>query len=221
MIKIISFDLDNTLVTSNFADLVWLEGLPKIYSLEKNVSFDEAKTTLMKAYDDVGEDRIEWYDLQYWFDRYNLVNDWRKLLDKYRHDISLFPEVKEVLDRLSKKFELAIITNAKREFINIILDQTNIKLYFNHIFSSTSDFHEVKKTRNFYKLILEQLGISNNEIIHIGDHEFFDVAIPQSSNILSYHLDRNNRRNGNNVVHDLREFEKKVIEKIKNNYEGF
>ena len=213
MIKIISFDLDNTLVTSKFADLVWLEGLPKIYSIEKNVSFDEAKNILIKAYDDVGEDKIEWYDLQYWFNRYNLVSDWSKLLDKYRYAISLYPEIKEVLEVLSKKFELAIISNAKREFINTILNQTNIKPYFNHIFSSTSDFHEVKKTATFYKLILEKLGISNNEIIHVGDHEYFDVAIPISLNIVAYYLDRYNKKNGDNIVHDLREFQIKVLEK--------
>ncbi|MBN2603171.1 MAG: HAD family hydrolase [Candidatus Thermoplasmatota archaeon] len=213
MIKIISFDLDNTLVTSKFADLVWLEGLPKIYSIEKNVSFDEAKNILIKAYDEVGENKIEWYDLQYWFNRYNLVSEWGKLLDYYRFAISLFPEVKEVLEVLSKKFELAIITNAKREFINTILSQTNIEPYFNHIFSSTSDFHEVKKTAAFYKLILEKLDISNNEIIHVGDHEYFDVAIPKSLNIVTYHLDRNNKKIGDNVIHDLGEFEIKVLGK--------
>ena len=213
MIKIISFDLDGTLVTSKFADLVWLEGLPKIYSIEKNVGFDEAKNILIKAYDEIGEEKTEWYDLQYWFNRYNLNSNWEKLLDKYRYAISLYPEVKKVLENLSKKFELAIISNAKREFIDITLNQTNIGPYFNNIFSSTSDFHEVKKTVDFYTLVLKKLGISNNEIIHIGDHDYFDVVVPRSLNILSYHLVRDNKIYGKNVVHNLKEFEKKVIGK--------
>jgi putative hydrolase of the HAD superfamily len=215
MIKIISFDLDGTLVTSKFADLVWLEGLPKIYSIEKNVSFDEAKNILIKAYEEIGEEKTEWYDLQYWFNRYNLNSNWEKLLDNYRYAISLYPEVKEVLENLSIKFELAIISNAKREFIDITLNQTNIETYFNNIFSSTSDFHEVKKTVDFYKLVLKKLGISNNEIIHIGDHDYFDVIVPRSLNISSYYLDRDNQRKGKNVVHDLREFEIKAASKNK------
>jgi len=154
MIKIISFDLDGTLVKPTYADKVWLEGLPKIYSKEKNIPIKQAKQYIYKLYDEVGEYRIEWYDIDWWFKKFKLKESWQNLLKNYKHNISLYPETIETLEKLSKKYLLIIISNAKREFLEIQLEETNIRSYFKHIFSSLSDFKEVKKTTNVYEKIL-------------------------------------------------------------------
>ena len=52
MIKLISFDMDKTLVKSTYADLVWLEGFPKIYALEKKIDLEKAKQFLLEKYDE-------------------------------------------------------------------------------------------------------------------------------------------------------------------------
>ena len=80
MIKVISFDLDGTLMKSTYADLVWLEGLPKIFAKEKKIDFLIAKNYLQQEYDKVGDNKEEWYDLEYWFKRFNLTSDWKHLL---------------------------------------------------------------------------------------------------------------------------------------------
>jgi hypothetical protein len=44
MAKIISFDMDGTLIDSVFTDWVWSHGIPTLYSAKTGLSFDEAKT---------------------------------------------------------------------------------------------------------------------------------------------------------------------------------
>ena len=83
MIKLISFDMDKTLVKSIYADLVLLEGLTKIYAMEKKIDLEKAKQFLLEKYDEIGEDREEWCDIEYWFNRFNLKYNWRELLEKY------------------------------------------------------------------------------------------------------------------------------------------
>jgi FMN phosphatase YigB (HAD superfamily) len=140
MIKIISFDLDGTLVQNTFADSVWLKGFPTLYAKEKNITIDEAKEFLFKEYDKVGMARKEWYDIDWWFKRFQIKKDWHDLLSDFRTNIHIFPESKNVINKLSKKFKLIIVSNAKREFVDIQLKQTSLKPYFHAIFSSHSNF---------------------------------------------------------------------------------
>jgi len=210
MIKYISFDLDGTLMKSTYADLVWLEGVPKFYAKEKGIDIEKAKKYLKKEYDTIGDNRAEWYDLGYWFHRFNLKNNWRDLLEKYRYAIEPFPEVPNVLRRLYQKYELIIISNAKREFIEIELLETKLRKYFTFVFSSTSDFHKVKKVPEFYETICNKIGIHPDEMIHIGDHKEFDYTIPMKLGIQSFYLNRKKTTKGEYIVYDLEEFEERI-----------
>jgi HAD superfamily hydrolase (TIGR01549 family) len=210
MIKIISFDLDSTLIKRTFADGVWLEGLPKIYAEEKNVNFQEARQHLLKEYDEITDKRIEWYDISYWFTRFNLEHSWKKLLENYRHVIEPYPETEDVLKKLHKKYDLIIISNAKKEFIDIELDESRLKKYFTHVFSSTSDFHKVKKIAEFYLMICDKLNIKPSEMAHVGDHKEFDYQVPKKVGIQSFYLDRDRTSNGKFVVYNLEEFEERI-----------
>jgi len=210
MIKTISFDLDDTLIKRTFADSVWLEGLPKIYAEEKNIDFEEAKQHLLKEYDEITDKRIEWYDISYWFTRFNLKHSWKKLLKNYKHVIEPYPETEDVLKRLHEKYDLIIISNAKKEFIDIELEESGLKKYFTHVFSSTSDFHKVKKIAEFYLMICDKLKIKPNEMIHIGDHEEFDYNTPKKIGITSFYLNRNKTNKGKFTVSNLKEFEERI-----------
>ena len=210
MIKIISFDLDGTITKSTYADLVWLEGLPKIYAQEKGVNLEQAKQYLKKEYDEIGDDKAEWYDLEYWFNRFHLQYNWGELLENYRYAIEIFPEVPSVLRRLYKRFDLIIISNAKREFIEIELEERKLRKYFTSVFSSTSNFHKVKKVTDFYSMICNKIGINPNEMIHIGDHKEFDYNIPKNLGIKSFYLNRDKTNKGEFIVCNLKEFEKKI-----------
>ena len=75
--KILSFDLDGTIITKKFVDTVWLEGLPKLYAEKNGLSLRKAKEYIFSEYEKIGDGRIEWYDIKYWFKKFNLGDNWQ------------------------------------------------------------------------------------------------------------------------------------------------
>ncbi len=203
MLKIISFDLDGTLVKNTYADSVWLEGFPKLYAKEKRITEKQAKELLYKEYNKVGKERKEWYDIDWWFKKFKLKEDWKKLLESYRDAIEIYPETKKIIRYLSKRYELIIISNAKREFIDIQLEEIKLKSYFNYIFSSLSDFCTVKKIPDVFKQICKKLKVLPHEMIHIGDNKEFDFLSPQKIGIKSYYLNREKTEQGPYIIYTL------------------
>jgi HAD superfamily hydrolase (TIGR01549 family) len=211
MIKVISFDFDGTIAKHTFADAFWLEGVPALYAKRHRVDVETAKNFLFEEYEKIGDNRIEWYDPGYWFDRFDLQTDWKKMLLQYRKNAEIYSEVPSVLKRLSPQYNLIISSNAKKEFINVQLKQSKLNSYVNRIFSSTSDFHTVKKVTDFYAMVCKKMKITPQEMIHIGDHKEFDYLSPQKLGITSYYLDRKKDTTGNHVVSDLKQFENKIL----------
>jgi len=210
-IEVISFDLDGTLLDNSFVDSVWLEEIPRLYSVEKSVSFDDAKKIVRNHYDSVGKDRREWYDIHYWIRRFGLKVEAKELLRKFEHRIKTYPEVPEILEQLKRRgFRLVIVSNAGREFVELELEKTEMNDCFERVFSSTSDFGVVKKTVRLYQRVCSILGVSLQEMIHVGDDRKFDFEVPRRLGILAYHLDRTGKHEGEFVIHSLEELNRKL-----------
>lgn len=206
MIKVISFDVDGTLVDSSFADRVWLEGVPALYARKYGTDLETAQRILMKEYEKVGQDDLRWYELRYWFDYFELEGTPRTFLQHYKDEIKIYEEVPEVLGRLSKKYRLIVASNAHRDFLSLTLPR--IEVYFDHIFSVTSDFRLARKYEEFYLKILRQLQVSPGELVHVGDELRFDYEVPLQVGINALFLDRK----GGKGLKDLREVEEKIVE---------
>lgn len=209
--KVISFDMNGTLTQNRFAELVWGEGVPRLYSLTKNMPLEEAKEYVFREYDKVGDERVEWYDIRYWFKSFGLGEDWKGLLESFRHEAMPFPDAAYVLEGLKREYELIVTSNAFREFIDIELEAAGLKGYFTHIFSCTSDFGELKKTPDVYLKVCQNLGIEAEGMVHVGDHRYFDFTAPQALGIRAFFLDRQGKERGEFIVHDLREFCQKIL----------
>ncbi|OYV14143.1 MAG: putative hydrolase of the HAD superfamily, partial [Methanosaeta sp. NSM2] len=59
MIRIISLDMDGTLMKSRFVDKVWMEGIPALYAERTGLDFPAAKEHVIGEYARVGSDRME------------------------------------------------------------------------------------------------------------------------------------------------------------------
>ncbi|MDY6960059.1 MAG: HAD family hydrolase [Halobacteriota archaeon] len=193
-IKVISFDMDGTLVDLKFVDLVWQEGIPLLYAKKEGIVFEEARERVRSEYKKFGEYAIEWYDITFWFDYFSFEESWEEMVDRYRHEIEVFAEVPKVLDALKDDYQLIVGSNATREFIDRELH--GYESYFKHTFSSTSDFDQVKKTSDFYANICNVMGVSPEEIVHVGDHWEFDYLAPRELGITSFFLDRDGKKTG-------------------------
>ena len=204
--SIISFDLDGTLVTDEFSQTVWHQGMPELYAEQHRCGFEQAKELMVGEYNKVGDDALEWYDIQYWFHRFNLQGDWKNLLTKFTHHIRTYPEVPEVLEQLSRRYQLMITSNAAREFLNTEIEAAGIAPYFKHVVSATSDFMHVKKNREFYRKLCRMLDVGTNDLVHVGDHYRFDYLVPCEVGIKSFYLDRSGNRAGPFMVGNLKEF---------------
>ena len=210
--KVISFDLDGTLTDSCFVDSVWHDAIPRLYSIKNKVALDDAKEAVIREYNKIGRDRLEWYDLNYWIRHFDFGTSWKNLFNQYQNRIKIYPDVVESLEVLTQKgSRLVITTNASTEFLEFQLAKTNIESYFEACFSATSDFGLVKKTTRVYQEVCSKLDISPGELIHIGDDRQFDFEVPRRLGISAFHLDRSGANKGEYVIHNLRDLNQKLV----------
>ncbi|MDI6886149.1 MAG: HAD family hydrolase [archaeon] len=192
-IQVFSFDVDGTLVTPGFADSVWLRGIPAAYAEKEGLSFEAAFERVKSEYDKIGENRIEWYKIDYWLKKFGLEIPYKKLFNEYQSEIRIYEEVESVLNVLKEEgYDLIISSNAATEFIDFQIKP--LKKFFSRVFSATSDFREVKKSDDFYARVCELLGVKPQAVVHTGDHWVFDFLNPRKIGINAYYLDRNRRR---------------------------
>jgi FMN phosphatase YigB (HAD superfamily) len=202
--RVVSFDLDGTLVDGAYGNMVWLEGIPVRYAQRHSIPVDEAKRVVRAAYDSVGEDNVLWYDMPYWLKRFSLTISVPALLDEYEAHIRVLPHVRKALERLSRRYKLVIASNAARVFVEKELHQSGLAKYFHHTFSATSDFKMVKREAAFYRVLCDVLHVEPSEVVHIGDHAVFDVEVPLRIGLDAYHYSPNGESNGR-IIKDFRE----------------
>jgi putative hydrolase of the HAD superfamily len=209
-VKVISFDTDGTLVTPDFSQAVWYEGVPTLYAAKNGISFKEAKAFIEKEYRVVGDLRIEWYDIKYWLQRFGLgppEADHERMLENYRHRVSCYPEVTQALSSLSKDYTLIVVSCSTREFLPYLLD--GIEGYFARIFSTVSDYGQVK-TPEFYLEVCRQMCVSPQEMAHVGDLWEQDFLAAKEAGLMAFHLDRRGERRDGRSLRSLADLEARI-----------
>jgi len=207
-IKIISFDVEGTLVTPDFSYAVWFEAIPKLYGQKHGISCEKARQIVKAEYEKVGDQRLEWYDVGYWFNYFGISSP-APILKGYENKVCYYPEVFDILKVLGQKFKLVVASGSSREFLRHLLK--DVETYFTKVFSSISDYQQLK-TKDFYLRMCQDLGVSPHQIIHVGDNRQFDFDIPQQLGILAFHLDRNGQTPGTESVNSLKQFQSRLLD---------
>jgi HAD superfamily hydrolase (TIGR01549 family) len=209
--KVVSFDLDGTITDISFVDSVWLEGIPRLFALKNGLPFEDARNRVTSEYSKIGRERLEWYDLSYWIKRLGLEVSPEQVLNSFQYRIRIFPEVPEVLQQLRDKgLRLIVVTNAKREFVDLELEKTRIRHHFERVISSTSDFGLIKKSVSLYRKVCSICDVSPDEVIHVGDDQRFDFEVPSRLGITAFYLDRTSEYSGDHVINSLKQLTEKI-----------
>jgi putative hydrolase of the HAD superfamily len=209
-LKIISFDVDGTLVDLEYNDLIWFKEIPELVAKKKKVSFERSLKFVCEEYAKLGEHNLNWYDINYWISYFGLEISPIKIFEKYEPQVRIYPEVISLLEELKKNFILIVITAMPREFL--IPKIKKLGKYFKFSFSALSDFKELKNSE-IYSKISKALNVHPEQILHIGDHWEFDYLAAQKAGMNAIYLDRGNTKKGKCIINSLGEV-KKIIEDI-------
>jgi len=209
-LKIISFDVDGTLVDLEYNDLIWFKEIPELVAKKKKISLEKSLKYVHEEYNKLGEHNLNWYDINYWVTYFGLKISPKNILEKYESQVKIFPEVIPLLEELKKNFILIVITAMPREFL--IPKMKKLEKYFKFSFSALSDFKELKNSE-IYSKISQALNIHPEQILHIGDHWEFDYLAAQKAGMNAIYLDRSNTKKGKYIINSLGEV-KKIIKDI-------
>jgi len=196
MIKVIFFDLDNTLWNHNLALKKTIESvydyLLENYSIPKDKAkfIDMFNECNVKVWTEYKEGKISQKEVR--------INRFIDLLAFYgisdkdlvikldEFYISLYPTwpvlfegATELLEQLKGKYALGLITNGFPITQEVKLKNANIKHYFNWIVYSEA-VGKTKPNKEIFDYALKEAGISGKEAVYIGDE--FDVDIIGAKN---------------------------------------
>jgi putative hydrolase of the HAD superfamily len=209
-VQVISFDLDGTLVDKHFTDNIWLHRIPALVAEMRGTSFEEAYGFVVSQYDDVGDKRLEWYDINYWLRRFSLKLSQSEVLNCIHGKVILYPGAVDLLKELRGSYDLVINSVAPREIQEFTLKEAGIADYFKRIFSAVSDFQKVAKDADYYSKACRLLEISPQEMVHVGDNWESDYLAPRSIGIAAFYLDWQRKRKGDHILHSLEDLRGKL-----------
>src|SRR6266576_4776291 len=100
----------------------------------------------------------------------------------------LYPEVSGVLEKLSPRFQLAVISNFDGR-LRMILEQLGISKFFKHVFLS-SELGADKPDPEIFRRALNVIHREPNEVLHVGDDPERDWKAAASVGLSIFQLDR-------------------------------
>ncbi|MFB0558394.1 MAG: HAD family hydrolase [Candidatus Bathyarchaeia archaeon] len=89
-------------------------------------------------------------------------------LFKRHYKQSFYPCVEEVLEKLSERYVLAVISNTMSDQPRLILEQTYLDRYFELVVCSR-ELGIRKPNPRIFEFVLDRLGVEPGEAIHVGD----------------------------------------------------
>lgn len=205
-IKVISFDAEGTLVTPDFSQAMWHEAIPALYAQKKGIDLAQAKEIIVEEYDKIGDQRMEWYDIKYWFRGLGL-GDPEPVIQSCQDKSCYYPETTEVLSSLSGKYTLIVASGTPSELLDYLLRA--ITPYFTRVFSSTSHYQQLKNP-DFYLGICKAMDVEPAQVVHVGDNWQFDYLNSKQVGMHAFYLDRSGQ-NYQDSITDLTQLKQLLL----------
>jgi putative hydrolase of the HAD superfamily len=100
----------------------------------------------------------------------------------------LYPEVLEVLERLSPVFQLSVISNFDGR-LRMILEQLGVSKFFKYVFLS-SELGADKPDPEIFRRALNLIPLNPNDVLHVGDDPERDWQAGAAAGLSIFQLDR-------------------------------
>jgi len=205
-IELVSFDAEGTVVTPDFSEAIWHEAIPALYARKQGIDFAQARKCIVEEYGRIGDQRLEWYDIEYWFDYLGLGSS-RPAIESCIPRISYYRETAEVLSSLAGQYRLIVASGTPMELLRLLLRDVNV--YFSRVFSSISHYRQLK-TPGFYAGICREMGVGPDRVIHVGDNWQFDVLNARQAGIAAFYIDRSGQNHEGSLA-DLTELKRLLL----------
>ena len=187
-IRVLSLDLDGTVIDRGFAEHFWMEFIPRLYAELRGIDLEDAKRRVYSAYDEVGPGDVRWYMPEYWLNRFGIDADPRALILENVSWMRIYPDAEALLSRLNGEYPVIASTNSARIFAEVYQEALGIR--FDAILSCVSDFGIARKNPEFYGKVVKTLGVDPGEVLHVGDDPERDVEAALGAGLEAYLIDR-------------------------------
>jgi HAD superfamily hydrolase (TIGR01509 family) len=191
MIKVITFDLDDTLWAiipviekANQRMLEWMQlHTPKFNQTYDNHGIDQLRDEVMTnnphLMHDLSQIRVALIQLGLSRCGYDTADELAQQAFKVyfaaRNDVELFAGTQTQLSALKQKYQIGALTNGNADLAQVGIDHL-FDFYFN-----SSQIGVSKPHPDFFARALEHTGFSAESFIHIGDHPEHDIAGAQAA----------------------------------------
>lgn len=201
-IKVLSFDLDDTLwscfpVIQSAEELLyqWMSAhVPEItQSYDIHQLRDQRKSLFIKHPElvhDLTELRIKSFEIL--ADEFSLADDWIKpafdVFYEARQRVTLFEDVRPVLDELVQTYQLISLTNG-----NASTTKTGVDHWFDFSLNSAT-VGKLKSEPDIYRQAQRQANINAQQMVHIGDDPLHDVVGAKAAGSKAIWLNRQQKK---------------------------
>ncbi len=156
--KTIIFDFDGTIADSYIITFRIYNELAEKYNLKSIPEADISILRTMKPFELLSYFQIPFHKIPF------LLFEGRSLFKKYVHELEPISGMKEVLEQLSKKYKLGILTSNNAENVEYFLKKHKLEL-FAFIHSEKNLFGKDKALNH----LLEEHNLEKSKTIYVGD----------------------------------------------------
>jgi putative hydrolase of the HAD superfamily len=200
-IKVLSFDFDDTLWPC-FPTIInaerqlhqWLSvNVPVIAECYDLYQLRDKRRDLLKAHLELAHDMtaLRIRSLEELAAEFDLPDDWiQPAFDVFyaaRQQVTLFDDVKPVLDALNQEFIMVSLTNGNANPV-----MTGISHWFDFSLNAAG-VGKLKSEPDIYRQVHERAGIQPAQMVHIGDDPLNDIAGAKSAGSAAIWMNRENR----------------------------
>lgn len=202
MIKVLSFDLDDTLwpcsqTILRAEDMLYQWLTEHVSTITNSYDLHQLRTkrqALIVSQPELMHDltRLRIRSFEILAEEFKLADDWIepafKIFYEARQQVTLYDDVVPVLDELSRKYQLVSLTNGNADTV-----KTGVNHWFDISLNSAS-VGKLKSEPEIYQQVQQLANIEARQMMHIGDDPKNDIVGAKSAGVHAVWLNRNNRQ---------------------------